>query len=82
MKCEAAVAIPASKGLALTSVCHQYARNSFVPQYTIRLLLALERVTKDQMAVLEKSSLPPLSQELSERELRVGQDKSPILGKA
>ena len=39
MKCEAAVAILASKGLALVSVCRQHARNSFVPQCTIRFFL-------------------------------------------
>jgi len=43
------------------------------------LLLALERVTKDQLAVLEKSSLPPLPHELPEHELRVGQGKSSLL---
>jgi len=39
-------------------------------------------VTKDQLAVLEKSSLSPLPalpHELPEHELRVGQDKSPLL---
>jgi len=35
-------------------------------------------VTKDQLAVLEKLSLPPLPA-LSEHELHVGQDESPLL---
>jgi len=43
------------------------------------LLLALERVTKDQLAVREKSSLAPLPHEWPEHELRVGQGKSPLL---
>ena len=46
------------------------------------LLLALEQVTKDQLAVREKSSLPPLpalTYELPEHELRVGQGKFPLL---
>jgi len=45
-------------------------------------LLALERVTKDQPAVLEKPSLPPLPalpHEIPEHALRVGQGESPLL---
>jgi len=44
--------------------------------------LALERVTEDQLAVREKSSLSlllALPHELPEHELRVGQGKSPLL---
>jgi len=55
MKCEAAVAIPASKGLALVSVCRQHARKSFVPQctcfsflewYTTRLAYGILKFSK------------------------------------
>jgi len=42
MKCEAAVAILASEGLALVSVGRQHARNSFVPQNFISLYLLFE----------------------------------------
>jgi len=49
---------------------------------TTSLLLALWRVTKDQLAVLEKPSLPPLSalpHEIPEHALRVGQGESQLL---